>query len=129
MLTASAFEGKLSTRADVSKHQGDFRKIIDGVKYTLDAVIGPLKVSADYVDKISKGDIPEKITQNYNGDFNLIKNNINTCIDAVNLLISDTDMLATRHLKEICQQELMFQNIREISARLWMVSIKRLMLL
>ena len=69
-------EGKLATRADASKHQGDFRKIVEGVNRTLDAVIGPLNVSADYVDKISKGEIPAKITDNYNGDFNTIKNNL-----------------------------------------------------
>ena len=61
-----------------SKHQGDFRKIVQGVNDTLDAVIGPLNVAAEYVDRISKGDIPAKITDNYNGDFNEIKNNLNT---------------------------------------------------
>jgi methyl-accepting chemotaxis protein len=53
-----------------------------GRERTLDAVIGPLNVSAEYVDRISKGDIPPKITDTYNGDFNEIKNNLNTCIDA-----------------------------------------------
>ena len=94
MLSRAAVEGKLSTRADTSKHQGDFRKIVQGVNDTLDAVIGPLNVAAGYVDKISKGDIPDRITDSYNGDFNTIKNNLNTCIDAVNLLISDADMLS-----------------------------------
>ena len=56
---------------------------------TLDAVIGPLNVAAEYVDRISKGDIPPKITDSYNGDFNEIKNNLNTCIDAVNALVAD----------------------------------------
>ena len=60
-----------------SKHQGDFRKIVQGVNDTLDAVIGPLNVAAEYVDRISKGDIPAKITDSYNGDFNEIKNNLN----------------------------------------------------
>ncbi|MFZ2403927.1 MAG: PAS domain-containing protein, partial [Methylobacter sp.] len=39
MLSQAAVEGKLSTRADVSKHQGDYRKIIAGVNTTLDTVI------------------------------------------------------------------------------------------
>ncbi|MDP4163446.1 MAG: methyl-accepting chemotaxis protein [Bacillota bacterium] len=94
MLSVAAVEGRLSTRADATKHQGDFRKVVDGVNHTLDAVIGPLNVAADYVDKISNGNIPEKITDNYNGDFNIIKNNLNTCIDAVNLLVSDATMLS-----------------------------------
>ena len=94
VLSKAAVEGKLATRADASKHQGDFRKIVQGVNDTLDAVIGPLNVAAKYVEDISKGVIPAKITDSYNGDFNLIKNNLNTCIGAVNALVADADMLA-----------------------------------
>ncbi len=94
MLTKAAVEGKLSTRADASKHQGDFRKVVEGVNATLDAVIGPLNVSAEYVDRISKGDIPPRITDSYSGDFNEIKNNLNACIDAVNWLVADAGLLS-----------------------------------
>ncbi len=94
MLSRASVEGKLATRADASKHQGDFRKIIQGVNDSLDAIIGPLNVSARYVDQISKGDIPAKITDTYNGDFNLIKNNLNQCIDAVNTLVADAALLS-----------------------------------
>ena len=86
MLSKAAVEGKLATRADASKHQGDFRKIVQGVNDTLDAVIGPLNVAADYVAKISVGNIPPMITDSYNGDFNILKNNFNVCIAAVNAL-------------------------------------------
>ena len=58
LLSEAAVQGKLSTRADASKHQGEYRKVVEGVNATLDAVIGPLNVAADYVDKISKGHIP-----------------------------------------------------------------------
>jgi methyl-accepting chemotaxis protein len=56
MLSDAAIAGKLATRADAGKHLGDFRKIVTGVNETLDAVIGPLNVAAEYVDRISKGD-------------------------------------------------------------------------
>ena len=94
MLSVAAVQGKLDTRADASKHGGDFRKIVEGVNKTLDSVIGPLNVAAEYVDRISKGDIPPKITDNYNGDFNEIKNNLNQAIDAVNALVADAAMLS-----------------------------------
>ena len=58
MLCKAAVEGKLATRADATKHQGDFRKIVQGVNDTLDAVIGPLNVAAEYVDRISEGRYP-----------------------------------------------------------------------
>jgi len=82
-LAAAAREGRLATRADAARHGGDFRRIVDGVNQTLDAVIGPLNVAAQYVDRISKGDTPPKITDNYNGDFNTIKMNLNVLIDSM----------------------------------------------
>ena len=94
LLSRAAVDGKLATRADASKHQGDFQAIVKGVNDTLDAVIGPLNVAATYVDRISKGDIPSKITDTYNGDFNTIKNNLNTCIEAVNALVADANLLS-----------------------------------
>jgi len=94
MLSVAAVEGRLSTRADASQHQGDFRKIVEGVNDTLDAVIGPLNVAAKYVDDFAKGEIPTKITDNYNGDFNVIKNNLNSCVDALNALVADAALLA-----------------------------------
>ena len=93
-LVDSAIAGKLETRADASKHQGVYGKIIKGVNDTLDAVIGPLNVASKYMDDISKGAIPAKITDNYTGDFNVIKNNLNQCIDAVNTLVEDTGILS-----------------------------------
>ncbi|NUN71416.1 MAG: HAMP domain-containing protein, partial [Bacteroidetes bacterium] len=36
LLSKAAVEGKLSTRADASKHHGDYRKIVQGVNDTLD---------------------------------------------------------------------------------------------
>ncbi|MBI5847451.1 MAG: PAS domain-containing protein [Nitrospirae bacterium] len=94
MLSNAAVEGKLATRADATKHQGDFQKIVTGVNGTLDAVIGPLNVAAEYVDRIARGDIPSKISDSYHGDFNAIRNNLNQCIDAVNALVSDANMLS-----------------------------------
>ncbi|WP_306597741.1 nitrate- and nitrite sensing domain-containing protein [Geothrix sp. 21YS21S-2] len=94
MLSGAAVEGRLATRADASRHQGDFRRIVQGVNDTLDAVIGPLRVAADHVDRISKGDVPGRITGTYYGDFNEIKNSLNRCIDAVGALVADAAMLS-----------------------------------
>ncbi len=42
MLSRAAMEGKLSTRADASKHQGDFKKIVEGVNNTISRLVGLL---------------------------------------------------------------------------------------
>ena len=93
-LSNAAVEGKLATRADATKHQGDYRKIVQGMNDTLDAVIGPLNMAAEYVDRISKGDIPDKITESYNGDFNTIKNNLNMLIQAMNDVAETAEKIA-----------------------------------
>ncbi len=98
MLATAAVEGKLSTRADVTKHQGDFRKIVEGVNNTLDAVIGPLGIAAIYIERISKGDMPELISERYQGDFNTIKDNLNILIRALNQVIEKSKMIATGDL-------------------------------
>ncbi len=93
-LSRAALDGRLDTRADTTKHQGDFHKIIKGVNQMLDAVNDPLNIAANYVDSLSKGVIPTEITTTYNGDFNIIKNNLNACGFAIKALVSDGDLLA-----------------------------------
>ncbi len=98
LLAKAAVEGNLATRADASKHQGDFRKIMQGVNETLDALIRPLNVAANYIERISKVDIPPAITENYNGDFNTIKTNLNQCVGSLALLMKDMETLSDKAL-------------------------------
>jgi methyl-accepting chemotaxis protein len=93
-LAEAAVEGKLETRGNAANFQGAYREIIQGMNATLDAVIGPLNMAAEYIDRLSKGDVPPKVTDAYKGDFSEIKNNLNMCIDAMNLLIVDVNQAA-----------------------------------
>ncbi|MGC3998677.1 MAG: CHASE3 domain-containing protein [Anaeromyxobacter sp.] len=93
-LIAAALEGRLDYRADASRYEGGNARVIDGMNRMLDALTQPLKVAASYVDRIARGDVPEKITAEYRGDFDLLKRNLNTCIDAINALIADARQLA-----------------------------------
>ena len=56
-LTDAAKDGKLAERGNPDQFKGAYADIVRGVNAILDAVIGPLNVSAKYVDQISKGDI------------------------------------------------------------------------
>ncbi len=46
LLVRAAEEGRLSTRADASRHPGDFGRIVDGINKTLETIVGPLKITA-----------------------------------------------------------------------------------
>ncbi len=98
-LSQAAVRGELQTRGNPELVNLEFRPIVQGVNETLDAVIGPLNVAAEYVDRISKGDLPPRITDAYQGDFNEIKNNLNQCIDAINGLVTDMKHMSDEHNK------------------------------
>lgn len=97
MLSREAVKGKLSVRADVSPHQGDYRKIIQGFNETLDAVIEPLTVAADYIDEISHGNIPPRNTNVFNGDFLIIISNLNNLIDVLHGLLDAQAEMSRQH--------------------------------
>ena len=85
--------GHLSARANANQHRGDFKNIVEGINGLLEVIVGPINITAKYVDDISKGNIPEKITSGFQGDFLAVRNNLNSCIDAINSMMADTTML------------------------------------
>ena len=96
--------GQLSERGRAEQFQGAYGEIVRGVNAMLDAVIGPLNVSARYVDQISKGDIPAEITDTYNGDFNKIKNNLNVLIRAMNEITAGAEQVASGNLAVVLKE-------------------------
>ena len=86
--------GNLGKRAKAKYFVGGWRDLIIGINNLIDVFVAPINVTADYIDRISKGDIPQKITESYDGDFNEIINSLNKCIDAVTALVSDANMLS-----------------------------------
>jgi methyl-accepting chemotaxis protein len=93
-LTEAATNGKLKIRGQPDKINFEFREIVVGINCTLEALISPLNLAASYIDGISKGEIPQKINEDYEGDYNIIKNNMNQCIDSINFLLNDANKLA-----------------------------------
>ncbi|HML37663.1 MAG TPA: methyl-accepting chemotaxis protein, partial [Bacillota bacterium] len=99
-LSKALEEGDLSYRADTSTMKGSYARVIGGVNTTLDAVIGPLNMAGEYLERIGKGEIPERITEEYNGDFNHIKDSINACVDGLGALQEGYDVMYRMSLND-----------------------------
>lgn len=94
-LIKNTIQGDLTKRLDAaSLPSGFLRDISAGINHVLEAVVEPLNMAAEYVDKLSKGIIPPTINTEYQGDFNIIKNNLNACGLAINALVADASLLA-----------------------------------
>jgi methyl-accepting chemotaxis protein len=97
-LTEASNAGQLTERGKHEQFSGAYAEIVRGVNRILDAVITPLNFSAGYIDRISKGDNPPQITDTYHGDFNLIKNNLNTLIAAMNEITTAAEEISNGNL-------------------------------
>jgi|GEM_PF-2075062 len=81
--------GQLNTRGDTEAFEGGWQGLIMGVNNVIDAFMTPINVTAHYIDLISRGDIPGKINEAGKGDFNEIRNNINTLIENLSRFASE----------------------------------------
>jgi methyl-accepting chemotaxis protein len=99
-LTGAAANGDLSYRADVSRLKGSYSEIVGGVNEALDSVVNPLMVAAGYIEQIGKGQIPSKIKEDYKGDFEDIKKNINFCIDGLGGLVEGSAVLGNMAIND-----------------------------
>ncbi len=93
-LTDATLEGKLDVRGDVQRYGGEYSRIIHGVNAMLDAVVTPLKTTGEYVDRISKGRIPDLNKERYKGDFSEISNNLNSMIENLSRFAIDVQKTA-----------------------------------
>ena len=93
-LVKATTNGQLDERARVEQFDGQDKVMLQGINDLIDAFAAPFNLMAEYVDRVSKGDIPEKITDDYKGDFNEVKNNLNALIVALNDLIEGAATMA-----------------------------------
>ncbi len=76
-LTHSVQEGNLAARGDKDRFSGDWQTLVQGINQLIDAFVTPIMVTSEFIERLSKSDVPEEITEQYRGDFNRLKVNLN----------------------------------------------------
>lgn len=92
-------QGDLDKRGNADAFNGGWANIVTGINATIEAFVEPFKVTLDYIDRISRGDIPEQINESYQGDFSRIIKSLNLCITSINGLIRDVTFLVDAALE------------------------------
>ncbi|RIA21328.1 methyl-accepting chemotaxis protein [Ectopseudomonas oleovorans] len=80
MLSQAALAGRLDTRADASRHQGDFRRIVKGINDTLEAIIGPLREAMNVIAGLAEGDLTQTMSGQYKGHLDELQQSLNTTV-------------------------------------------------
>ncbi|HWQ79502.1 MAG TPA: methyl-accepting chemotaxis protein [Anaerovoracaceae bacterium] len=99
-LSLQIMQGNLSARGVAETHAGDFAEVVKCLNRTLDSVIEPLRAVASHIGQIGSGEIPGKITKEYKGEFNDLKNSVNSCIDGLDALLEGRDVMYRMSLND-----------------------------
>ncbi|MEM8547131.1 MAG: methyl-accepting chemotaxis protein [Pseudomonadota bacterium] len=92
-LTQSVHRGDLRQRAEEAQLQGAYRELVTDINALIDLFVHPISTTSDYMENIAKGKIPAEIDEEYAGDFDRIKRNINGLIRTMNELVDQSGRL------------------------------------
>jgi methyl-accepting chemotaxis protein len=91
-LTEAVAAGKLDVRAEAGAVVPEFRGVIAGMNQTMDA-FSPLAVAIECNSRIARADLPERLANDWKGDFGKLRDAINGIIDMVAKRSADIRML------------------------------------
>jgi methyl-accepting chemotaxis protein len=89
VLSTAAVEGRLDTRADASKHHGDFRRIVDGVNDTLDGVVEPVNDVMASLAAMEQGNLTRTVDGDYRGKLRELRDMVNNTINKLSGVIGE----------------------------------------
>ncbi|MFA6009161.1 MAG: methyl-accepting chemotaxis protein [Desulfobacteraceae bacterium] len=89
-LAEAMVNGLLDERGNPDEFEDEDRKLITLVNRMLDALVTPLRLAASAIDKISHGTIPPFLIDDYKGEYNDIKLNLNTLLATLYGLDNET---------------------------------------
>lgn len=96
--------GNFNYQGDPTLLSGSFQDFIVDNNQKMNGLIQPLRVASQYINQIGDGKIPKKITEPYNGDFNVLKDSINACIDGLGALSEGNAVLAHISINDFSQK-------------------------
>lgn len=87
-LTAAAIDGNIVIRGKEEKFNGGYKQIVSAINKTLDDIYAPINEAISAIEKVAEGDFRVKITKEYAGDHQKIKNSINNLTNSLGTTIS-----------------------------------------
>ena len=125
-LVKAGVEGKLRTRADASKHQGDYQKIVQGFNDTLDSVIGPINEAMRVADAYASGDLTERISIDAKGDFAVFAESLDkigeSMCDLLREVNNSVDMVSSTSQELASSAEEMNASTEQVSSAIQEIS-------
>lgn len=84
MLAEAAEAGKLSSRGDITKFQGGYRAIIQGINNIVENILEPINEVVASLEEMAKGNLTKEVLGDYQGDHAKMQNALNSTIGGLN---------------------------------------------
>jgi methyl-accepting chemotaxis protein len=88
MLADAAIEGRLSTRGDVARHEGEFRAVVAGVNGMLDANAAPVQEALGVLSRLAGNDLRARMSGSYAGEHERVKAAVNATAEALHAALT-----------------------------------------
>lgn len=112
MITNAVIDGNLQTRADTSKFQGAWEELVGGMNAILEEINKPIGEVMVVMDAISNGNLSERITGEYKGDVDALKQTVNTTASRLEIVVREI----TEKIEELSKGNLNIENAQEFRA-------------
>lgn len=101
-LSEAMVAGKLDARGDFSSLSGTDAVTVRLINDMIDALVSPMRLAGNALDEIAHGKLPPFVIDEYKGEFNNIKQNINTLLAILYGMHGETEYL----IKSVSQGKL-----------------------
>lgn len=79
-LVDAARHGQLSMRGQDNRYEGAFRQLVASINGMLDTIVAPVREASRVLGQIAERDLTSRVQGNYEGDFDHLKEAINTAV-------------------------------------------------
>ncbi len=92
-LSEAMVAGRLDVRGDVGALSGKDAQTVQMVNEMIDALVAPMRLAGNAIDQIAHGKLPPFVIDDYQGEFNQIKQNINVLLAILYGMHGETEHL------------------------------------
>jgi len=121
-LSQAVQDGNLDVRGDTTAFAGGWRELVIGVNNLIDTLVAPFNVTAEYLDRIAKGDIRTRLLKCIKVTSTRVKNNVNLLIEAMHNVTQLAKELAEGNLEievhERSEQDTLMQALNAMIQRM-----------
>ncbi|MCP4725519.1 MAG: HAMP domain-containing protein, partial [bacterium] len=89
MLANAAETGELKKRGDLTKFEGGYKEIINGMNNTIDNILKPVNEAVGCLTEMAGGNLKVAVTGNYQGDHAVMKDAMNQTLNALNDILGN----------------------------------------